>query len=518
MPRSFRSVALTGALAAVLSAAWLVATAAQSASDVVFRRVSDQAALPAIDRGLREHDAMREPRSRSSREGWLADADERPYVPGQVLVKFRDGGVAASRSSLAREIDARGTRRPSWADFEVVDIDPAADPEAVSRALEAREDVEYAQPAYKVRASFRPNDPLYDRQWNLQAIGMEDAWAINEGASNAITVAVLDSGIAYRQVVLDFDVPTFVEGGQSYPALGSLSIPFAAAPDLGGPDRFVAPRDFIWEDDTPVDLDGHGTHVAGTIGQLTNNGSGVAGMAFNVRLMPVKVLRDRWDQIFGSPNFATDATVARGIRYAADNGAKVINMSLGRDGPPAPAVADAVRYAVSRGVFVAIAGGNDFEQGNPTEQIAALAVDIDGAMSVAAVGRNLTRAYYSGTGSFIEIAAPGGDRRSGGGEAGILQQTLDLDLALTYELPVSLFEAPRFDAFAYYYFQGTSMATPHVAGLAALLMSQGITSPAAIEAAIKRFATDLGPPGRDDEYGHGLINPRATLRGLGLLK
>ena len=106
-------------------------------------------------------------------------------------------------------------------------------------------------------------------------------------------------------------------------------MPFAVAPELGDA-KFVAPRDFIWEDNLPFDLDGHGTHVSGTIGQLTNNNLGVAGMAYNVRIMPVKVLDDAWDCLFDSPSIGTDDTVARGIRYAADNGANVINMSIGR--------------------------------------------------------------------------------------------------------------------------------------------------------------------------------------------
>src|SRR5204863_2679097 len=118
-----------------------------------------------------------------------------------------------------------------------------------------------------------------------------------------------------------------------FPALGNLTLPFVTATELGPSSRFVAPHDFIWEpinSNLPLDLDGHGTHVSGTIGQTTNNNAGTAGVAFNVKLMPVKVIDSNWDDIFGAPNFATDDTVARGIRYAADNGAKVINMSIGR--------------------------------------------------------------------------------------------------------------------------------------------------------------------------------------------
>jgi serine protease len=295
-------------------------------------------------------------------------------------------------------------------------------------------------------------------------------------------------------------------------------VPFAAAPDLGGAERFVAPRDFIWGDTDPVDMDGHGTHVTGTIGQLTNNSLGVAGMAFNVKIMPVKAIDGVWDYIFDSPFVGTDDVVARAIRYSADNGAKVLNMSIGRNGPPAPVVREALVYAVSKGAFVVVAGGNDFLDGNPPERLAEFAPEIRGVVAVGAVGRDLRRASYSSTGSYVELAAPGGDSSRGGSAATILQQTYDFDLTDTYIFGPSRYRAPRFDSFAYQFLQGTSMAAPHVSGFAALLIQQGITDPAAIEAAMEHYATDLGPAGRDNEYGYGLINPRAALRGMGLAK
>jgi serine protease len=153
---------------------------------------------------------------------------------------------------------------------------------------------------------------------------------------------------------------------------------------------------------------------------------------------------------------------------------------------------------------------------------------VQGAVSVGAIDRNKGHASYSSTGTWVELAAPGGDFGAFGAAGGILQQTLDLDLVDTFQLPVARFTAPRFDALAYFYFTGTSMATPHVSGVAALLMQQGITNPAAIEAALEQMAVPCNEAqntcassiaaNRNNSYGFGLIEARNALRGLGLAR
>ena len=470
-------------------------------------RIALHEGLPAVDAGLRL--------STVPSELPAPNDDHKPYAPGRVIVKFRQSISALSLASVARSVGGTPTVRPSYANFDLLELGLDEDPEAAARQLSARSDVEYAQALYRSQLHFVPNDPLYRSQWNFPAIDMERAWDINRGATNQVIVAVIDSGVAFENIVFRYNTRpitvVFPDGSLQRIDHGVIDVPYAAAPDLVGADRIVAPYDFVWNDRHPLDTVAHGTHVAGTIGQLTDNGVGGAGMAFNVRIMPVKVAGGNWDPFFGAPSpFFTDDQVARAIRYAADNGAKAMNMSFGRTGSPAPVVEDAVRYAVSRGAFCVFSAGNGALQGSPVERLAEIATRVDGAVAVGAVGPSLARAQYSSIGSWVELSAPGGDTFPQGPTGGILQQTLDGALF------ASPFVRPRFDSMIYAYFQGTSMAAPHVTGFAALLVQQGITNPAAIEAAMKRFATDRGPAGPDQEYGFGLINPRATLRGLGL--
>jgi len=217
----------------------------------------------------------------------------------------------------------------------------------------------------------------------------------------------------------------------------------------------------------------------------------------------------------GCPNSA----VAQGIRYAADNGAKVINVSLGGSSP-VTAQLDALNYAVGKGVFVAIAAGNEKLEGNPVSYPASYAQQISGVMAVGATNRSGNRASYSNTGSYVEIAAPGGDSRDSdaSGSGFIWQSTIRPSVSDPGRV---LF--PVFDNYTEVAFSGTSMASPHVAGLAALLFSQGIKTPAQVEQIIKKTAKLIGTPEsaanpRNDDFGFGLIQPRAALFGLGIKK
>jgi serine protease len=489
--------------------------------------------LPGIDRGP-SVDESRIPDSPANarRHGLRTNAVVRERVDpfgshvltDRVIVKFRDGlPVSEHRAAVALISAAATLEQPSGADFDVVQLAVSEDSEVTAQRLSQRADVEYAQPVHRLHTEFVPNDPLYkSNQWNLPLIDLERAWDVQPQAGSSIIVAVIDTGVAYVNATLTADVPAFTLDGTAYPALGRVTIPYSAASQLAPSSRFVAPRDFVCNSSSPLDFDGHGTHVSGTLGQDTNDGVGTAGVAFNVRIMPVKVIASTWDALFGCADSegGTDDQVARGIRYAVDNGAKILNLSLGADGAggSSPVLEAAIRYAVGKGAFVSVAAGNSYEDGNPMQVVAEIASRVDGAVSVAAVDPQRQHAFYSSSGSFVELAAPGGSSRGFGANGAIWQQTFDPNFSDTFLLAPGRFAAPRFDVLAYVPYQGTSQATPHVSGVAAMLMQQGIVDPAAIEKALEATATDLGTPGRDDFFGFGLVEARSALRGYGLVR
>ena len=450
--------------------------------------------------------------------------DDLDYVPGEVLVRFKDGVSVAGQQRALRALRSR----PSPSDLRWVgDValwTDLAERDATILAAQLREqpEVAYAEPNALYRLTLTPNDPGFGpRQWNLSAIDMPRAWDINPGGNNTITVAVIDSGIT--TIARSFVFQTW--NGR---ATQNVTVPFGVSPDFAAK-RLINPRDFVFWTGPVVDMDGHGTHVASTIGEDTNNAVAGAGIAYGVNVMPLKVCVGYWEVQFAmsasgyrgyvpqDSGGCAESEIAEAIRYAADSGAKVINLSLG--GPtPSTTLRDALAYAVSRGAFVAIAMGNAYEDGNPVEYPAAYAKDIEGVMSVGAVGPSLERAYYSSTGPHIEISAPGGTVREGGANSLIWQATI-----LPTDSDPARIILPRFDRYAEVALQGTSMASPHVAGVAALIISQGVDDPAAVEALIKGTARFLGTPNpstpaRNQEYGYGLVQPRAALRGYGVAR
>jgi len=451
------------------------------------------------------------------------------YVPGEVIVKFKSGVSVTGQQRALRALRSR----PMVTDLEWISGDTALhrdeleyDAHILSTQLLEQPEVAYAEPNYIRHFQSTPNDPGYaQHQWNFAAIDMPRAWDINPGGTSSLIVAVVDSGIT--TVSQTFSALTW--NGQS---TQQISVPFAISPEFSA-SRFITPADFATGSGAQsivLDLDGHGTHVASTIGENTNNNIGEAGIAYNVKLMPVKVCFGYWDLQFalsaaGFTGFVplnaggcTAAAVASGIRYAADNGAKVINLSLG--GFASSSIEqDALNYAVSKGAFVAMSAGNCYQANpacppmvNPPAYPAALATNIDGAMAVAAVGPSLNHSFYSSAGPYVEISAPGGNDLEGGVNGMIWQATI-----FPPDSDPSTVIFPRFDRYAEVPYEGTSMAAPHVSGAAALIISQGVTSPAVVEALIKQTARPLGTAsGRSDLYGFGLIQPRAALFGFGI--
>jgi serine protease len=450
------------------------------------------------------------------------------YLPGEVLVKFKAGVTVDGQQRALDAMRSRPTTdRLEWIGDVAVLRDPSQpDANAMAASLRTQPEVQYAEPNYIRRhRATTPNDPGYGlRQWNLKLIDMPDAWDISPGGSASVIVAVVDTGVT----VANNTTTVQTWNGTS---IQNLTVKFGVNPDITA-SRFVSPADFVTTYSFGVvDTDGHGTHVTSTIGEDTNNSIADAGIAYKSMLMPVKVCASFWDVQFafsagGGRGFVPpdsggcpDSAIVQGIRYAVDNGAKVLNLSFGGEGQT-QAELDALNYAVGKGAFIATSAGNEKESGNPVEYPAADGPNLAGMMAVGAVNKDSQRAYYSNTGNYIEIAAPGGDDRDSdaSGSGFIFQSTLRPATSDPSET-----NTPTFDLYSEVGYEGTSMASPHVAGLAALLMAQGVRNPATIEQLIKKTAKFLGTASatdktRSDEFGSGLIQPRAALFGFGVKK
>jgi hypothetical protein len=344
-------------------------------------------------------------------------------------------------------------------------------------ALLARGDVKFAQLNYIITTAVIPNDPSFYLQWGLYKIDAPGAWDIHTGDSN-IVVAVVDTGV-------DLDHPDLQAGlwlnNDEIPANGVDDDGNGYIDDVNGWDFCNTPSGgstcTLAPDNNPDDENSHGSHVAGIAAASGNNNKGIAGLSWAATIMPVKAL-DR----FGS---GTINSVANGINYAVANGARVINLSLGAGGTSYPcagfgAIRDAMQDALARDILVVVASGN---QG--ATKVACPAA-LDEAFAVGATTSIDFRWSGSNRGERLDIAAPG---------QGIYS---------------------TIQSGGYGYKTGTSMATPHVAGLVALLQSfsPGLVHDEDIRSVIEVTAADLGLPGHDDEYGHGRINARRALESL----
>jgi len=399
----------------------------------------------------------------------------------KVVVKYRAGatGLKASAASTL----ASHTR--------VLKVRDAA---STVRRLRARRDVVYAVADVKAHASgFVPNDPGRGTtptgwtavQWNFTgpfSVNAPDAWAnaIRAGApgGRGVTVAVLDTGVAYAR-------------------RGT----FRKSPDLV-PAHFVKGYDFVSHDNYANDRNGHGTHVASTIAEATNNGVGLTGLAYGATIMPVRVLDDHGE------GDASD--IAAGVRFAVRHGAKVINLSLEFStditASEIPELVDALAYAHRHGVFLVGASGNEAHRSVAYPARARYVV------SVGSTTEHGCLSDFSNQGNGLDISAPGG------GADAVIDSDPDChpaERAGRDIYQVTLQGGPhnrRFGIPGGY--EGTSMAAPHVAATAALVIATRVIgahpTPGALEQHLKETARDLGDPGPDTRYGAGLLDAAAA--------
>lgn len=382
-------------------------------------------------------------------------------IPDEIVVDLMDSATDADIAALGQafRIQLRYNSIHSHTSKLMVAKVPPLQRAQILAALRQHVLVEAAEPQWLYRAfydgSHPPNDPGYAKQWHFRAIGMEEAWKVTRG--QGVVVAVIDTGVAAANVGLwrqaqDLRQTTFLKG-----------------------------YDFVNKDEYPEDDVRHGTHVASTIAESTNNNILGAGVAPAATILPVKVLATRAGK---------EADVAEGIRFAADHGAKVINLSLGNKAYSSILKASC-DYAYNKGVTLICAAGNDGEQGGGGVGYPAR---YEMCIAVSAVGPQENLAPYSDWGDEIDIAAPGGDL-SQGDEAGVWQNTV---------VPTRRGLVDDFIPL-----NGTSMAAPHVAGVAALLVSLGVQEPAEVRSILRKTAKPKSP---SEQYGAGLLDAAAAVK------
>ncbi len=358
----------------------------------------------------------------------------------RILVGFREAPGAAELQALRAAVE-KAAGLYGWEGPELVlpgvarlRLPAVPDLPRLKELLSSLPFTAFVEDDHVVRISADPNDPRYDEQWHLPSVSAPRAWDLTTGSSG-VTIAVVDTGVDYNH------------------------------PDLK--DKCVAGYNFVDRSSDPMDDHGHGTHVAGIAAAVGNNSTGVAGVDWKARVLPVKVLN--------AQGAGYDSDVAEGIRYAADHGAKVINLSLGSP-DYSYTLAEAVNYAWNKGALVVAASGNN---GSSVNYPAAF----DRVVAVGALDSNDSIAYFSNRGPELDLTAPG--------------------VSILSTIPGS-----------YGKMSGTSMASPVVAGCASLLLAAnpGYT-PAQVKEALESGAVDLGATGFDELYGHGKVDAFAALTG-----
>ncbi|MGH2982359.1 MAG: S8 family serine peptidase [Solirubrobacterales bacterium] len=445
------------------------------------------------------------------------DRRARRLAPTTLLAALGAAATLAAAPAAAAEPRSRDSADPGYAPGEVVvKIDdqrfgdavhlPAGVgvPKAIA-ALRSNPHVAYAVPNYIATASGVPNDPGTvppDRtprrgwaklQWNFlpcgsfcnpgtpplefQSAGGIDALSAwrnlrraGRPGARGVTVAVLDTGIAYR------------DRGRR----------FRRSPDFTRR-QFARGYDFVGKDRMPLDVNGHGTHLAGTIGEKINNRTALTGLAYRAKLMPVRVLN-------AVGNGKADK-IARGIRFAARHGADVINMSFNFGcGNPVPPVVQAMRFAARRGSVLVASTGND----DPRSCVTMPATD-PRAIAVGGTTEAGCLGAYSKISPRVDLVAPGGGVPSLGCPDPSAIRPI-------YQLTFRTGSPRRFDIPAFY--EGTSMAAAHVSGVAAMVIASGVLGPrptaAEVTGQLQETARDLGPPGEDNGFGAGLIDAAAA--------
>jgi len=411
---------------------------------------------------------------------------------GQLVVKYHYGVTANDIDSLNSMFGSRvvkvqgrsGLYRLAFSRDSVI-------PQVLAQ-LKSSPMVEEVGYNYIVETFAIPYDSNYRPfQWHFynaeSGIWAEEAWDVSINKGQGVVVAVIDTGVAYENFG-----------------------PFFQAKDLNK--NFVAPKDFYKDDGHPNDDNGHGTHIAGTIAQDTNNNFATAGLAYQASIMPLKILS--WDG-YGSADDLIEA-----IYYAVDNGAKVINLSLGFSNTGSPDASGqvcteivglnaALQYANDHNVIVVAASGND------GAGIVNCPAAYPTVIAVGATRYDGQQAYYSNSGDALDIVAPGGDMlvdQNGDGEVdGILQVSFCND-------PGTMFDAYQLDGISLYgefcavMHAGTSMAAAHVSATVAMILGERPSlTPALVRQHLESTARDYGTPGWDASYGWGLIHAGAAI-------